>query len=223
MYVLAGMVLFLASCGEVRKDTDKGVSDAATKEVQGEAARQPDAEAPSQAQMQSAAEPSLEQAQAIAMEAQKALGSTLKKKIAESGPIGAIGFCSAKALPITDSVATLHGVRVQRVTDRPRNPVNRATEMETSILADWAESLQGDAFLQPVNINEGGLTHYYFPIQTNALCMNCHGRPEKDIDPGVFTLLKETYPQDQALGYSPNQLRGMWKITFKPSSETPTP
>ncbi len=164
-----------------------------------------------------------EKARTYAMEAQKTLGKTLKAKIAEAGPAAAIGFCNERALPITDSVARSYGVKIQRVTDRPRNPANRASEAEAGIMASWADSLLAGRVPGPLGIAEKKAAHYYFPIQTNALCMNCHGKPEKEITPEVLTLIRETYPQDEAMGYAPDQLRGMWKISFEREEQNPEP
>jgi hypothetical protein len=49
--------------------------------------------------------------------------------------------------------------------------------------------------------------------------MNCHGIPEEEIRPGVLRLIRETYPEDEAVGYRSGQLRGLWKISF--GTQTP--
>lgn len=212
IFLWALVLLFLSACGEdkkgkttpptgaspnIEKSGDPGVSD------QAEGTR-------------------LEQARDYAMGAQMALGKTLKQKIAEAGPEAAIGFCSERAFPITDSVARSYGVAIQRVSDRARNPLNRASAMEEAILSAMSDSLQAGATITPRRVEDAG-THYYFPIQTNALCMNCHGIPEEEIHPGVLRLIRETYPEDEAVGYRSGQLRGLWKISFETQTQKQEP
>ena len=52
----------------------------------------------------------------------------------------------------------------------------------------------------------------YYPIVTNALCVKCHGNKDIDIEQPTFRKIKALYPSDKALGYSVNELRGMWKV-----------
>ena len=67
---------------------------------------------------------------AHAMAAKTALGKNLVKAISEEGTIGAIQFCNAKALEITDSISVMNNVIIRRVSDKPRNPKNAANEEE---------------------------------------------------------------------------------------------
>lgn len=152
-----------------------------------------------------------EDAGKMAMETQVALGSTLQQKIAASGPEGAIDFCKVRALPITDSVAQKHGVAIRRVTDRARNPENKASEAEIALMAQLRQ--EGADMETLLEIAEGSQTHYYFPIQTADLCMKCHGTPGAEIPEGVLRILADRYPADEAIGYQPGQLRGLWKVS----------
>ncbi len=162
-----------------------------------------------------------ETARAIALQTQAALGSTLKQQIAQNGAAAAITFCNVRALPITDSLAAVHGVAISRITDRARNPINRATPGEERIMEGMRgilEQAKGDPV--PAMADSLGSETYYFPIVTNNLCLNCHGQPETDIDPAVLQEIQNRYPADSALGYGPGQLRGLWKIT---AARTKTP
>ena len=162
-------------------------------------------------------------AREYAMEAQQALGQTLQKKIASEGAEAAIDFCSLRAIPITDSTARANGVRIQRVTDRPRNPSNRASDAETRLMAQIADSLGMGKGVAPSRIVEGEATHYYFPILTNEMCMKCHGDPQTEISAEVLGRLQMQYPDDAAYPYEPNQLRGFWKISFNATSQNQQP
>jgi len=55
----------------------------------------------------------------------------------------------------------------------------------------------------------------YYPIVTNKMCMQCHGNPEMDIDTKTFEIIKKRYPDDKAIGYTINELRGIWVIEME--------
>jgi nitrate reductase cytochrome c-type subunit len=56
--------------------------------------------------------------------------------------------------------------------------------------------------------------YFYYPITTNAKCLQCHGVKERDIQPPVLTVLSTLYPEDKATGYEVDEVRGMWKVQF---------
>ena len=160
-----------------------------------------------------------EAARGFALETQAALGKTLQAQIAERGTTGAIGFCNLNALPITDSVAKARGVKIRRITDRPRNQANLATAAEAWLMGRVRDSLAKGVASGSLELAENGETHYYFPIVTNNLCLQCHGVSGQDVPPEVGALIAELYPDDQAMGYGPNQLRGLWKVTPNPGNQ----
>ena len=43
------------------------------------------------------------------------------------------------------------------------------------------------------------------------MCLKCHG---KDIEPNVSALILKLYPNDLAVGYDENEVRGIWSIAF---------
>ena len=47
---------------------------------------------------------------------------------------------------------------------------------------------------------------------TNAMCLQCHGVPGVEINDGTLEQIQRLYPDDKAVGYSANQLRGIWVI-----------
>lgn len=155
-----------------------------------------------------------EVARGFAQETQAALGKTLQAQIGQNGPAAAIAFCNVKALPITDSIAALHGATVTRITDRPRNTVNRANPEEARVMEMVRFSLSKEIPPDWLRLSENGTTYYYFPIMTNEMCLQCHGTPDQQVTPEVGARLAELYPNDEALGYGPNQLRGLWKVSL---------
>jgi len=153
--------------------------------------------------------------QKYASAAKAALGKKLMKAITEKGPDGAVEFCSANALPLTDSLSLIYGAKIRRVTDKPRNPLNKANEKELSFIADFKEILASGSPVDPILDITDGQIDFYYPITTNAMCLQCHGVSEEKIAKSTLTILDKLYPEDMARDYQDNEVRGIWAISFK--------
>lgn len=46
------------------------------------------------------------------------------------------------------------------------------------------------------------------------MCLQCHGKPDEDIQKPTFKKIVNLYPKDKAIGYGINEVRGIWSITF---------
>ncbi len=158
-------------------------------------------------------------ARQFAMATQAQLGKNLMTALQRGGTEEAIPFCNIKALPLTDSMARVTGTKIRRVTNKPRNPVNAANNEEVLIIEGYQQELAKGKTLQPVIKKASGNRIYYFPIITNTMCLQCHGKPDSDITPVTLDKLKTYYPQDIALGYGSNEVRGLWKVVPDPSHE----
>ena len=141
------------------------------------------------------------------------LGKNLMQKIQEEGTVGAMAFCNVEAMPLTKSMATKYNADIKRVSDKNRNPANKANEEELKYIADFKKDAAGNKESTPVLISKGDKVHFYYPIVTNTMCLQCHGKPEA-IKPEVSMKIKSLYPDDLATGYSENEVRGMWSIVF---------
>jgi hypothetical protein len=150
---------------------------------------------------------------------QAVLAGNLKKAIAEKGTAEALKFCSTEALPLTDSMAMVYGAKIRRVTDKPRNPANLANEEELTYIEDFKRALASGEQLDPIIKTKSGMVDFYYPIITNALCLQCHGKPNKEIQPYVLTALSDLYLQDKAFGYEVDQVRGIWSISYNEERE----
>jgi len=143
------------------------------------------------------------------------LGKNLIAAIKNKGTEGAISFCNVHAISITDSMTNEMGViSIQRVSDRARNPKNRASQEEIDYINSFKESIEKGEEIEPIVNVSGNEYVFYSPIATNKLCIQCHGEKEQ-IKPEVLSRINTLYPEDQATGYSENQVRGMWKIVMK--------
>lgn len=149
----------------------------------------------------------------IALETKKLLGQNLMGAIQKEGAIHALEFCNVEAIPLTTSMAEKYTASVQRVSDKNRNPQNLATPEEAELIDLFTQQIRSGKDPQPVLIPEKGKTRFYYPIVTNSMCLQCHGKSE-DIEPQVREKILKLYPQDKAVGYSENEVRGIWKIEF---------
>lgn len=147
----------------------------------------------------------------IAQATQQQLGKNLVKAIGEGGPIFALDFCNVEAIPLTAQMEKEHNAVIKRVSDRNRNPDNAANKEEELYIKVFQNSLKEGREPAPVVIPKGEKNIFYYPIVTNQMCLQCHGKPE-EMNPGVLQKIKELYPRDKALGYSENEVRGIWSI-----------
>jgi hypothetical protein len=141
------------------------------------------------------------------------LRTELVTAINKKGVVGALDVCAV----VAPQVATAHSVdgwRVRRVSDKFRNPVNRADTTQQRILQELAASAEDTPNL--VHWSEpdsaGIVTFaYYQPIYVASLCLKCHGDMQT-LAPGVLDGLRRHYPTDRAIGYRDKELRGMFVV-----------
>ncbi|MBK8397953.1 MAG: DUF3365 domain-containing protein [Leptospiraceae bacterium] len=149
----------------------------------------------------------------ITLQAKSEIGKHLLNNIQSKGTIGALEFCNLNATPITYELTKKLNAKLKRVTDKPRNPENEVNQEEKIILEKFKTQLANNENLTPITIEKGTNQVGYFPIQTNKVCLQCHG--VQDITPEVHSKLAALYPNDKAIGYGENQIRGMWVIEIE--------
>ncbi|GAB2775356.1 Tll0287-like domain-containing protein [Salinimicrobium soli] len=149
----------------------------------------------------------------IAMEAQTELGQHLMQEL-NKGTLHALQYCNENALPLTQAIAKKNSATVQRVSDKFRNPNNKANKDEKKLINQYRKDLSWGNDPQPVLFNEGDSIRFYYPLVTNNLCLQCHGRIQ-DTERSVREKILYLYPDDKAMGYAENEVRGLWKIGFK--------
>ena len=153
--------------------------------------------------------------QEYAMKAQQRLGKNLMAAIQKGGTEYAVDFCKVDAIPITDSAAQEMSVSLKRVSDKYRNPANKANENEASYIAQAKEQLAAGETVQPAIQQMDDKFVGYYPIITNQMCMNCHGQPGVEINEKTLAKIGELYPDDRAKGYSPHEVRGIWVVEME--------
>lgn len=155
-----------------------------------------------------------------ALQTKAALGGQLTEAIASGGPEGAVAFCNTRAIPITTQASEELGMEVVRVSDKPRNPANAASEAERAIIEEFKASLAARTTPKPALREHDNAVVGYYPIVTNALCLQCHGTKGQDISAATQAVIDRQYPDDQATGYGENELRGLFVVTMeKPAGE----
>jgi nitrate reductase cytochrome c-type subunit len=150
-----------------------------------------------------------------ALNMKKELGKNLMGTIQKKGTLEAVKFCNKQAYPITDSMAVAQNASIRRVSDKPRNVENQANAKELEIIKKFKKAIANNEKYEPVTEIEDGTVKFYAPITTNSMCLQCHGSPNKNIEPSVFAAITSLYPEDKATGYGVNEVRGIWSITYK--------
>ena len=150
----------------------------------------------------------------IALATKKQLGKNLMKAISEKGVPYAVEFCNVEAMPITQKMEKKFNAKIQRVSDKNRNPQNEANEQELAFIEKFKLQIENNVEPSPEIVENKGKVNFYYPIVTNSLCLKCHGEPKKDINRATFEKINKFYPKDQAVNYTVNRVRGMWHIEF---------
>lgn len=151
----------------------------------------------------------------VTIKAQVELKQELQKAIKKDGLEYAISFCNNRAMKIMDSISLAEQLIVKRLAKKNRNPYNEMTENTSKIYNDFInQSVDGNRIPEQIREDEEGRPVYYKIISTDALCLNCHGKPGVDIDPKVAKKIAEIYPDDKAINFEDGHPRGMWAVTF---------
>lgn len=146
-----------------------------------------------------------------ALETKKVLGKNLMTAIQQKGTIAALDFCNVQAIPLTDSMSTHYNAVIKRVSDRNRNPNNKTNAEELYYINHFKKLTANKEEIKPVALEKGSKIQFYYPIETNSMCLQCHGT---QIRPDVSKRILKLYPNDLAVDYNENEVRGIWSITF---------
>ncbi|MFD2915777.1 c-type heme family protein [Psychroserpens luteus] len=149
-----------------------------------------------------------------ALSTKAVLGKNLMGTIQKKGTLEALAFCNEKAYPLTDSMSVLHNADIKRVSDKPRNQNNQANKKELTYINSFKKDIKNGFEPKPIVDQVDNKAQVYYPITTNTMCLQCHGKPEQDVKRPILEELKKLYPNDNALGYGVNEVRGVWSVTF---------
>jgi hypothetical protein len=133
------------------------------------------------------------------------------------GPAMAIGVCKERAPKIAAEAAQRTGFSIRRVSPKNRNPKAVPDAWEAEAQASLEKRLAAGEKPETLDMSaivdtpDGKVFRYAKALPTQALCLNCHGDPDK-LSPEVKAKLAAEYPDDKAVGYSVGMLRGVLSV-----------
>jgi hypothetical protein len=157
----------------------------------------------------------IQQGNRIVVHSFDTLRNSLLGAIASQGMEEAITFCNEKAYPITDIYAD--SVVIRRTSLRYRNPTNKPDSLELAMLnAMNAEmNFSNTAESRVIRQQSTGEIHFFKPILTQAMCLNCHGTLGVQVKDKTLARIQQLYPEDRAMNFKEGDLRGAWHIIFR--------
>jgi hypothetical protein len=147
-----------------------------------------------------------ERARAVLAPFKAELLGALTAALAEGGPEAAIDVCRVRA-PAIAAAASTEGVALGRTGVRLRNRANAPQEWVKPLLAEY-RTAPADTTSRAVRLGDGSVG-YVEPIHVKPLCLTCHG---DDVAPALLARIREAYPDDEAVGFRENDLRGLFWV-----------
>lgn len=154
-----------------------------------------------------------------AREIVKSFAQTLKGRLttamSESGPVHAVDVCNVEAPRIAREHEAGNDWTVARTSTKVRNPDNAPDEWERQVLESFAErAAAGEdlAAMEHIETVEGDgrkELRYMKAIPMGEMCVACHGA---DLEPELAARIDALYPEDQARGFEPGELRGAFTL-----------
>lgn len=155
------------------------------------------------------AAPQQQQARALVQAFVGELKPQLQQAMAAGGPAHAIQVCARVAPQLADTLSNESGWLVRRVSLQPRNQQRaQPDDWERAVLQDFASRQAAGTpatELHHAGSDPRGRFRYLQAQATEGLCLTCHGEA---LAPEVRAALAEHYPDDQATGYRPGEVRG---------------
>jgi len=140
--------------------------------------------------------------------------NAMQEAVAEKGVAGAIPVCKEQAPELIKEKRKETGWDIRRVSLKARNAERGTPDLwEARVLADFdiraangekPETLEKSEI---VTIDGKPVFRYMKALPVGEVCLKCHG-PADGLDAGLKAKLGESYPHDQATGYSQGQVRG---------------
>ncbi len=175
--------------------------------------------APAAAQTDGDTDGYVAEANAIIKDFMTNLKGELQRALKEEGPVGAIAVCNEAAPAVTREVAAKHGWEVGRTALRLRNQDNAPDEWERGVLEDFvAQRAAGAdpktlAVTKVVSRDGEAILRYMKAIPlAEKPCAVCHGT---NVDPDLRAEILEFYPDDEAVGFKPGEIRGAFTMSRK--------
>lgn len=140
--------------------------------------------------------------------------AALQEALAEQGPTGGLQVCNLEAPQIAKRLSG-KGFDVGRTALRVRNPNNAPDAWEASVLEGFDRRMEDGANPADLEVwktettNGKQVGRYMKAIPTGPQCVVCHGN---NLAPQLAETIERLYPQDQATGFVPGELRGAFTV-----------
>lgn len=138
----------------------------------------------------------------------------MQDAVAEKGVAGAIPVCKEQAPAMIKAKRQETGWDIRRVSLKTRNAERGTPDLwEARQLADFniraanGEKIDTLEKSEVVTIDGKPVFRYMKALPVGDVCLKCHGAAD-GFDAGLKATLAESYPHDQATGYSKGQIRG---------------
>lgn len=155
------------------------------------------------------------QARSIVKSFAQTLKGRLSSTMGDSGPLEAVSVCNVDAPRIAAEHENATGWSVGRTSLKVRNPDNAPDAWERRVLESFAdraaagEDLAKMEHVETVERDGRKMRRYMKAIPMGEVCVTCHG---SDLDPELAARIDELYPDDQARGFEPGELRGAFTL-----------
>lgn len=140
--------------------------------------------------------------------------AAMQEAVAEKGVAGAIPVCKEQAPELIKAKRQETGWDIRRVSLRTRNAERATPDLwEVRQLADFniraanGEKIDTMEKSEIVTIDGKQVFRYMKALPVGDVCLKCHGAVD-GLEAGLKAKLAESYPHDQATGYSKGQIRG---------------
>ncbi len=139
----------------------------------------------------------------------------LKKAMKAGGPVHAIEVCHKKAPAITAAMSQKTGWQLKRTSLKVRNPNNAPDAWEKAVLQRFEQQKAQGAdpkkleYAEVVSEHGHKVFRYAKAIPTGKVCVVCHGA---HVAEPIMKAIKAYYPHDQATGFKPGDIRGMFSF-----------
>ncbi|UCE31500.1 MAG: DUF3365 domain-containing protein [Burkholderiales bacterium] len=156
----------------------------------------------------------VDRSRAVAQSLVSQIAGELVREMEASGPLRGIIVCKYTAPEVAAQESRRSGMRVTRVSRKPRNPALGFPDVwEQRVLAMFDEKVASGVRAETLEHWEvvqepmGTYLRYMKAIPTKKLCLNCHG-PIDQISSAVLGQLGHEYPHDTATGFTEGSVRG---------------
>ncbi|MBX9850674.1 MAG: DUF3365 domain-containing protein [Cytophagaceae bacterium] len=148
---------------------------------------------------------------------QKRISANLQSALQKGGVEAAIPYCIIKDQLFIDSIEKADKLLIRRTTfaNKLRNPDNKSDSMQREILDAYLYNTEKGLSLNPdVQIRDNEIIFNTPILIKEQQCLQCHGKPGKDMNDEDYKKILSRYSHDKAIQYKRGDLIGLWTIIF---------